>query len=390
MNVVKKSFLLLWLCHMFMDFFTGIWPIYKTIAGLDITKAGMIAGLSGFMGEILQLGFGYFSDNGHRKKILMLGVALSSSIIWITFTEGMFQSFWLLFLLMMGSAAFHPSAVGLTGILSKEHKGRGILFFSTGGAIGFAISQLAFTKLISVFDGHAIIVLIPLVLVLGLLAFHKFPLENASKPAASIKGFFQPIMHCKKQIILLYLSQVATQVVVTALLFMLPDMLHTKSCTSWFCLGGGHFCYVFGSALTMIPAGYLSDKYGQKTVLLLALAASAIVFYFMLSQPVLGFGSAIFSLALLGAFLGIINPVVVSWGHRLVPESPSTISPLLMGFARCIGNLGSLGAGILASIYREDPIVTPLSILCSFLILAFICVLLVPRPETAPALTTDE
>lgn len=65
---LKKSLALLFVSHLILDFFTGIWPIYKTIAQIDLAKAGLIAGLSGFIGEFLQIFFGYFSDRGYRKK----------------------------------------------------------------------------------------------------------------------------------------------------------------------------------------------------------------------------------------------------------------------------------------------------------------------------------
>ena len=57
-SLVKNNLLILVVCHFVLDFFTGIWPIYKTIAGIDMAKAGLIAGITGFIGEALQLFFG--------------------------------------------------------------------------------------------------------------------------------------------------------------------------------------------------------------------------------------------------------------------------------------------------------------------------------------------
>ncbi len=73
-NTMTRSLLLLWVSHLFLDFFTGIWPIYKTISQIDLAKAGLIAGLSGLIGEALQVWFsGFFCDRGYRKKLMMLG-----------------------------------------------------------------------------------------------------------------------------------------------------------------------------------------------------------------------------------------------------------------------------------------------------------------------------
>lgn len=126
------SLLLLWFGHLFMDFFTGIWPIYKTIAQIDILQAGILASAAGFIGEFLQVFFGYFCDRGYRKRIMIFGLILSTSILWITMTEGSFSLFLFLLLLMIGSGSFHPAALGIAGSLSKVNKGRGILFFASG------------------------------------------------------------------------------------------------------------------------------------------------------------------------------------------------------------------------------------------------------------------
>lgn len=375
-----KSFFILWLCHLFMDFFTGIWPIYKTLAHIDLAKAGLIAGISGFLGEILQLGFGYICDKGHRKKVLVFGLLFSSAIIWITFVNGILPSFFLLLLLMIGSGSFHPSAVGMAGTLSKEHKGRGILFFASGGAIGYAISQLTFTRCLTLFNGHAIPVLIPFGIVFVLLLFHRFPEQEVKRFGVPLKEFFKPILHAKKSLLLLYFTQVANQLLYTSLLFLLPDFLQSKGCHSWICMGGGHFCFVLGSACAMIPAGFLCDKYGQKTVLLTVICFASFFLYSLLTPAQFSFGRSLTFLVCLGGFLGIINPIIISWGNRIVPESPSTVSALLMGFAWCVGNLGPLCAGMIAPYFVNEPIASTLSLMGAAMIICLVLVLFIPQP----------
>ncbi|MBI2742761.1 MAG: MFS transporter [Chlamydiales bacterium] len=384
MSSLTKSLWFLWLSHLFMDFFTGIWPIYKTLANIDIAQAGLIAGVSGFLGEIFQVLFGYFSDRGYRKRVLLLGLVLSSSILWITFAQGISGSFLLLLLLMLGSGSFHPAAMGMAGALAGEKKkGSSILFFASGGAIGLGISQLAFTKLREVFQGHALIVFAPLLILIVLLIFHQFPKQVFAQPTLSLRGFFQPIMHCRKPLLLLYLSQVAVQGLVLSFMFLLPDILATRKCDSWLCMGGGHLCFVLGSALTMVPAGWLCDKYGQKKVLLTVVCGAGLLFYTFLTHPATSIGQIALMLSGLGAFLGIINPIIVSWGNRLVPESPSTVSALLMGFAWCFSNLGPAFAGFLAKFYVEEPYLNAIASLGGLLFLIFFFVLFMPRPEMA-------
>lgn len=384
-----KSLILLWLSHLFVDFFTGIWPIYKTLAHIDIAVAGLIAGITGFLGESFQILFGYFCDKGHRKKVLMLGLCLASSILWITFAQTTFASFWVLLLLMLGSGAFHPAAAGMAGSLSRSSKGRSILFFASGGAIGLGISQLAFTRLTQYFEGHAYIVLIPVCLVLLLLVFHDFPVFKSPQASLSLRGFFQPIMHCKKPLTLLYFSQVCNQAVVMSFTFLLPDLLFARGCHTWLCLGGGHLCFIMGSAATMIPAGYLCDRFGQKSVLTMVLAFAASLFYLFLAKDGLSLPLTGVLLATLGAFLGIVNPIIVSWGNRLVPESPSTVSALLMGFAWCVGNLGPMVTGMIAKCFTDQPYISAMSIMGFCIIATLLLVISIPKEAPVPVKETE-
>lgn len=382
-----RSLLLLWASHLLLDFFTGIWPIYKTIAGVDLAKAGLIAGLAGFFGELLQLFFGYFSDRGFRKVITMLGVALSSTVLWITFTDDIVTSFFVLLLLMIGSGSFHPAAVGFAGLLSPERKGRNILLFASGGALGLAVSQLAFTKALHLFGGHATIFFIPVAVLLLAMAFYPIE-EQMNNKKLSFKEFLQPLMRKKGPLTLLYITQVCNFSMLTAFMFLLPDLMRAKGCHTWLCMGGGHMCFVIGGALLMIPVGYLSDKFGTKPVALTILFSSLLLFYSFLFQTEFPLWKTVLFLTTLGGFMGTVTPVLVSWGNKLVPESPSTVSALMMGFAWCLANLGSLWAGLIAKNVRtEEPITITLCIMGSMLALGFSLILFMPRTVRAPVVT---
>src|ERR1700722_511487 len=374
-----RSLFLLWGSHLILDFFTGIWPIYKTIAGIDLAKAGLIAGLSGFLGEMLQLFFGYFSDRGFRKKMMILGLALASCVLWITFTNGILISFFVLFMLMAGSGSFHPAAVGFAGLLSL-HKGRNILVFASGGAIGLGISQLAFTKALELCGGHALIFFIPVILLIVIICLYPMQ-EQSQNRKLTFKEFIQPLLQAKRPLSLLYISQVFNFTLITAFMFLLPDLMRSKGCHSWLCMGGGHLCFVLGGAAVMVPAGYLCDRYGHKPILLVTVFCSLLLLYSFLTQSVHPIKQTILFLTALGGFMGTVNPIIVSWGNKLVPESPSTVSGLMMGCAWCLANLGSTWAGLLVKTIQIEPIVTTLCLLGLLLVGSFILILFAPQAK---------
>jgi len=377
-----KSLFILWLGHIVMDFFTGIWPIYKTIAKIDIAQAGLIIGLSGFIGEIMQLGFGYFCDRGHRKFVLMLGIILASSIIWITFTSSIFSAFWVLLLLMLGSGSFHPAGMGYAGSLSQGHKGKTILLFASGGALGLGVSQLVFTKLFYTFNGNALVLFIPVLLVLTLIFFHKFPDPATTRPPSK-QELLAPFMKSWKPLSLLYMAQITNCSVAMAFLFLLPDLMISKTSSNWLVMGGAHLCFILGSAMALPPAGYLCDKFGQKKVLTVALCGSFFLLYLLLSIQTLSPMYAALLLLCFGGFLQSINPIVVSWGHKMVPDSPSTVSALLMGFAWCFTNFGPTCAGYLCKTFHEEAVVHTLSWMGVLLLFSLLFVVLIPSQATA-------
>ncbi len=297
-----RSFAILWIAHFFMDFCVGVWPIYKTLAGIDILLAGIVMGVAGFTGEISQLFFGYFSDRGFRKAILLAGVILSSAVLLVTTVHGFYPWLGLVLLLMLGSGAFHPAANGMASALAPGHQGKAILFFASGGAVGLGFSQLLFTKVLDRFHGHAYVMFLPLLIISLLVFWHRFPKLRIAEKGESLREFFRPLMRNKRSLKLLYFAQVANQAVFISFLFLLPDLLFTRGCESWLCMGGGHLCVIIGGAASMVVAGWLCDKYGHRIVLLSVFGGGLVALYLFLLQSTLSLTTNVLALSFLGFF----------------------------------------------------------------------------------------
>ncbi len=346
-SYLKKSLILLWFSHLFVDFFTGIWPIYKTIAAIDIATAGFIAGITGFIGESLQIFFGHLCDRGHRKKILILGLVLASSIVWITFCDSVASYFCVLLLLTLGSGAFHPAAAGLASSLSRFSKGKTILFFASGGSIGLAISQLVFSAL-HTSKGHILHLLMPLCIVAAFsYIFIAFPIYRSSRPMQSLRSVFVSNPHLRSPLPSSTFRKCPIKRSSCHLCSSFPMFFPLRGCHNWFFFCSSHLCFILGAAFALVPAGFLCDRLGHRKVLITVLSASICLLYLFLFQQTLTTLGTIFLLLTLGGFVGTINPIIISWGNHLVPDSPSTISAFLMGFAWCIGNFSPMLAGFI-------------------------------------------
>ena len=389
-SFLYTTLLLLWLGHFLVDFMIGIWPVYKTMASLDLATAGIMVGFCAFAGEGMQLVFGSLSDRGYRKMLILSGVFMTASSVFFAYTENYTLLFILLLVNYLGSGAFHPSAVGLIGSLPSPRKGLLVTIFATGGSLGMASSQFIFSNIYETFSGHTIFLIIPTLALLAFSIFYRFIGVQKSKDAAAGKKIdFRAYLDCFKNrsIVLLFISQVCNQTIMWGTNFLLPDVLYTRGYDSWLCYGGGHFFYIIGGVLTLIPAGYLADKYSSRSVILIATILGLGFFYLFVLNPELSPTILLSVLFMMGACLWVVNPVSVALGNRLMPDKPGVVSALLMGLVWCISeSTGPAGGGLLTKLFEEDAPAKVLMCMGVLLVVNIFVVLKLPKHQPSPAM----
>lgn len=376
---------LIWFSHLLMDFMLGVWPVYKTIVQLDLVVAGLIASLGLFIGEGLQLFFGYLSDKGYQQKLLVLGIGLAGVVPFLSYIENE----WLLFIMVLcvyvGSGAFHPSGIGIVTSRNSSRKSLFIAFFACGGMVGAAISQIGYTFMYYRFDGHIWFLALPIFFCVVGCAFFSFPKIERQAPQMSFKCVLQAIKPQKFKLGLLYIIHVLLQIVLLSFAFLLPDILKVKGYEEWFCLGGGYFFFILGSVLTSIPIGYCIDKIGYRLVLAVIVVASTMFLYLFLALEALSLTLPIMLLMLLGGTMGVIVPVVVAGGIQNVPVyTRSFVSALYMGGTSCIAAIGPILASLLASFFDDQAPVIALQALSPLLILGLILIYYLPDSVSIP------
>jgi FSR family fosmidomycin resistance protein-like MFS transporter len=363
-NLLTRKILLpvlvLWFGHFSTDFMIGMWSIYKTVAGLDIALAGLIAGVAAGIGEGMQFFFGPYSDHGNRKKLIIIGSILLMADSLLGFTD----SYWIYFLLFLttclGSGMFHPSAGGTIGDLTKKNRGLLFTLFASGGFIGLACSHLIFTKVYQSTEGSTLFLALPSLIFLALVSFIDLPEKQASnrpKLLTIFKLFKDPEM------LRLYITIAANQSIYWAMIFMLPDLLMARGYSQDICYGIGNLFFIMGSALSMLPAGYIADRYSPRVVMLTASSVGLIAFYTLIGSPLLSSGALLGVLMVLGAAMGVIAPVGVSLGTGLHPDKPGMVNAFLMGMVWCVAEAVGPGLGGLATgLFEEAPVAKALSL----------------------------
>lgn len=381
-NKIYKSLLVMSLGHFIVDMMLGIWPLYKTMFHIDLAVAGIIAGICPFVGEGMQIVFGTLGDKGYRKALAMCGVLAAGMNTLLPYSQNYFIIFCLYLFTCIGSGAFHPSAVAVVSGLTEKRKSLFIAVFSTGGALGMAFSQLSFAEVITRYDGDTFFLMIPSLLLGGYLlasaapGFHGQPAQPGRRYGfAAMTKLFQ-----NRDLLILYLTQVCNSTIFWGLIFLLPDVLISKGYEGWISLGAGHFFYIIGGALVLIPGGYLADRYSTKAVVFCSSITGLILFYSFLLFPMLPDLAVLSILFCLGAALGVITPVIVAHGNKLMPSRPGLVSAFLMGLVWCVAEaLGPGGGGLLTKCFTEDAPVKALLTFGIFFAGASICILFLPK-----------
>jgi FSR family fosmidomycin resistance protein-like MFS transporter len=342
---VGASLLALAGAHFAVDCCTGIWPVFKTLAGLDIARAGLIATVGSMAGNGLQVAFGFLADRGWRRRLVVGGVCLAGAVTLVPFVVGSYLLMLALVLAtQLGSAAFHPSATGAAGSLSRSRTGLMIGLFLSGGYVGYSLSQVVFSTVYR----HSstltpVIALLPIGAAVAIARRGPgvLPAARTDRDARSLRRVpLRPLAP-------LFAAQVFTNAVSSSFIFLLPDFLLARGAPTWMVEGGGHFGLVAGGCLGILPAGHAADRFGARRVLLLANGASLLLLAVLLRRT----GASAVDFALVtgfGAFNAMTGVVSVAEGNRLVPGQGSGVSALLMGLAWCVGALGPVTAGWLA------------------------------------------
>lgn len=349
---------LLWVGHFLVDFMLGIWPVYKTMSGLDLAIAGLIAASAAFLGEGMQVVFGSLSDRGFQKALIVFGMVITTASALL----GMTQNYLLLTIFYLftciGSGAFHPAAASLVNGLTLKRKALFIGIFASGGSLGMAVSQVIFSKLYFVLENQIFYIAFPslaLALILLCLGYFKNEASKNSQPEKTryIKKFKELFTH--KPLRYLYINQVCNQTITWGTIFLLPDVLLSRGFDEAVAFGGGHLAFVLGGALIMVPSGYFADKYSIKHVMLSFTIVGMLAYYAFLFFPGISNTLSLCLLLLMGAAMGVIQPLAVTFGHRLYPSNTGVVSALLMGLVWCVSEcLGPAGGGILTKFFTED------------------------------------
>lgn len=376
----KGIFALACLGHFHVDFMWGLWPIFKTVMGVDLAVAGMIVGVSSFMAEMMQVFWGALSDRGYRFAVMALGLVLVSAFGFLHTLTPTLALLCFYFPVSMGSSAFHPPAAGIVGQFNPNRRAFNMSLFWAFGAVGLSCSPLVFTFMNTYYVDHFHWIITP-GLILAIAALYLFKKDTHVADVSQRFGFKDFLQLFKRRdTLLLWLGQVFIASIFWGTLFLLPDMLIDKQYPLWITNGGAHMCYVIGAAGTSMIAGWIADRTSAKWVMLTCTMIGSVFFYGLLWNGTMEPAYVLSSCFLIGAFLGQCSPLSIAHGNALVPEKPALISAFLMGFVWFIAEtIGTTGTGLATKLFSEHQPTYALTCLGLLFIPAWVALYLMPE-----------
>ncbi len=358
MNTIRLPIYLLLLTvagHFAIDFMLSIWPVFKTMAGVDIKVAGFMATIAVAGGEMMQLFFGKLIDKGYQKPLLFVAPLLGSVAFFFPYVETPTTFFLFLLLTCLGSAAFHPTAASIVGSI-QERRGLFLGLFQTAGMVGMGIGPLFFVTTHNLLDGHtAVLAAIPLLVALAVLYIpQKEHSALAVKPEHAslrlvLKLFQIPELRA------LYFIQLTTQAIGWSVIFLLPDFLTSRQYPEWMALGGGQAAFTLGAAASCCPMGYLGDRFSPPKVIFASCLMMIASLYAMLLAPNDMISTTLILLFCTGWSFGGLTPLALSSGSDYAPNNRGLVSAFLLGLVWVAAEAIGIGGGsFLASSFETE------------------------------------
>jgi FSR family fosmidomycin resistance protein-like MFS transporter len=351
------TFIAVVVAHVLADFMgMSVWPVYKTLAGLDVAKAGWIATVVAMSGTALQPLFGSIADRFGARRIILLGALLTSFALLLgpladyqaTLNRllpprfGLSGFYLVVFIILaagrLGQDMFHPAGAGLAGSFSMQRGSMFLAIFIAVGSIGFGLSQIAFRTAYNNLGHHTEILLIPAAILWVFVWVWCRPAETLHAERISVIASLRALRPVAGQILALFLILAISSGVLSGLFFLMPEFANEKGYPGWIGQGGAFGLLIFGATVFMVPMGHLADRIGRRRTLIAMTILSAISYHAIvrLTLPVPAF---VLLCIVGGAFLGTVNPLGVAFGQRIAPrKNVSIVSAILMGWAWCVAS----------------------------------------------------
>lgn len=329
--------------HMTVDSYVGVLPVlYPLLIGrfhLDLGTIGLLSLAYTGMASISQPFFGLIAD---RWGTRFVGGALLWTAAWFA-AIGFAPSFPVLIaaggIAGLGSGFFHPlGALTVRGLLSERGTNAAMSLYVSGGTFGVAMGPLMGVLVFGLLavQGTALLLLPGLVCSAFLLVWMRANRPEGMDGAAASKrersSGIVPMVPLAATVVMM-MSRTWTTATLQA---WVPTWYHELGYPPWF-YGGLASTIVLCSAVGTIGCGSLADRFGRRTVVMVALWLSVPAVWLFVAFPgPQGFLTA----ALVGFLAASTSPLMLLMAQELLAARAGLASGLILGIGFMTGAVG--------------------------------------------------
>ncbi len=337
-------------CDAHLNFLPPLWPVIKTLYGLNNAGIGLLTALLSVVANFGQILFGYLTDRFRLPRLVLLGVLITTVFISaIGFMPSLAGLTFCLLMAGLGVALFHPRAAALAAAWHPQQPAFGLAIFGGTGTLGYAMGALVGVALYQHF-GSLKGLLPALVFGLGVaIAVAIIDPERAEEQTTPVFGLRRHLLPRLGQIGPIFAVIVLRTAAVTAFANFMPLLLEVRG-TSLTTGGGAVFVFIAGAAIGSLVGGKIASRVDERRLTILTLLlASPLLFMAVATRGPLVF---VF-LFTAGFMLRCADYVNIAQTQAIVPEGASMASALGMGAAWGIAGLVAPLVGHIADVYGE-------------------------------------
>ncbi len=352
-----KSIALLSACHFSDDLNQGavpaMLPFFIAAYHLSYAAAAGLVLAQTLFSSVAQPLFGLLADRRPSPWLIPAGLSLAGIGVALT---GLTHTYDLIFAAIaasgMGVSAFHPEAARRVRYLGGARAATSMSLFTVGGMAGFAVGPLLITPTLIAFGTRGALLLALPVTIMSLVVTYQLP-RLAVEPAPRHRDATRSVAGQGREqwsafarlTMVVMLRSIAFFGLNTFIPLYWSHVLHGSKA------GGG---YALTTLLTAVVTGTLiggrmADRYGRKSVIMMALGALAPLLFVFLSAR--GLTVAALLLVPVGIALAAPTSVVVVMAQEYLPNRIGLAAGATLGLSMTVGGLFMPAFGAIADHY---------------------------------------
>jgi FSR family fosmidomycin resistance protein-like MFS transporter len=317
--------------------------------GLTNAQVGIALLLYNVGSSLSQPLFGWLADRVGARWLVITGMGWMIAFYTFAAMAGDWLALVALTIAGIGSGAFHPPGTMVASQVSSTHRTRATAIFFMAGQLGLFSGPVLAGVLLEQWGRPGYLVL-PLLSFIAFASGWKWLVERREgthqEDAAAVGGANEDGVASdvtRRALLLALIILSGSTVSITAINFA-PKLFTEQGFAAGY-VGWLSGLFMMGSAIGGVAGGALSDRFGDKPVILLGLLASILPVYFYIPAD----GAARFVLLLLaGFFSGMPHSILILTAQSLLPGRQALASGSALGFMFFSGSVGSFIVGVVA------------------------------------------